>query len=669
MNLTHFYVIHWVHVHPDWTELIIFLLSLTESLAVIGTFIPGTTAMFFAGALIGAGVLDPGLTFTCAIAGAVAGDGASFWIGHRYKEQVVNMWPFRVHRELLEKGQGFVARHGGKSILFARFAGPIRAIVPVVVGMFGISPLRFYTVNILSALAWSIVHILPGIVFGASLQLAGEISIRLVILVILLAAFFWFGFWLVRTLLSGLLPWIGRVRSRALAWAGQHNNLPAGMLIRILSPEEPESGVLLLMAALLLLGTWVFLGVVQDLLSKDPLIRVDVNVEHVLQGLRIPWMDGIMVGVSALGSVYVLIPVVVVVALWLGFQRQWRTFYYWLAAAGFSQGIILLIKEMLGRERPINWYTGWEQYSFPSGHATNSAVIYGFLVFLIARQSSSLMRRILVTVTAMLVFLIAFSRLYLGAHWLSDVIGGVSLGLAWVAMLSLAYTYHHPPRLPTKNLLGVTLVTMLLASGGQWFYRIGEGVGHHGMQSVPEIMGFSAWQQGGWQALPAYRVDFASEPEEPFTLQWAGSRRSITRELVMAGWKPPPGASWAHRFLVWLIPQVPAMNLPVLPRLNGGVMPAIQFIHASTQPDRREVLRLWPSGYVISFDGLHREPLWLGEVSCEKMSRLLSMMTLIRTEKGADRCSALSGRLFPGEVSVQRINDPSPLLLIGTAPV
>ena len=81
-------------------------------------------------------------------------------------------------RGIFARGQAYFEKNGGKSVFLGRFLGPVRAIVPVIAGMSNMPPARFYTMNVLSALAWSTAHLLPGVLFGASLQVAGAVSSR-----------------------------------------------------------------------------------------------------------------------------------------------------------------------------------------------------------------------------------------------------------------------------------------------------------------------------------------------------------------------------------------------------------------------------------------------------------------------------------------------------------
>ena len=107
------------------------------------------------------------------------GDGLSYELG-RSREASIRAWPlFRRYRQPLVRGEAFLARHGGKSILLARFAAPVRAFVPLLAGFGHMPRPRFYAVNIFSALLWAPVHILPGVLFGASLHVAEAVSGRL----------------------------------------------------------------------------------------------------------------------------------------------------------------------------------------------------------------------------------------------------------------------------------------------------------------------------------------------------------------------------------------------------------------------------------------------------------------------------------------------------------
>lgn len=160
----------WIEQNPQYAGWVIFSMALAESLAIVGMLIPGVVILFAAGTLIGAGVIDFWSSFAFAAAGAVIGDGLSYWLGHHY-ENATARWPwFRVHPEALEKGVRFFDRYGDLSVAAGRFFGPIRAVVPLIAGLMRMPPKRFYTANILSALVWAPAYLLPGMIAGAAVN-------------------------------------------------------------------------------------------------------------------------------------------------------------------------------------------------------------------------------------------------------------------------------------------------------------------------------------------------------------------------------------------------------------------------------------------------------------------------------------------------------------------
>jgi len=171
-------------------------------MALVGLLVPGTVIMIGIGAVVATGSLGLLPILLLAMAGAIGGDSISYWLGRHYKERLVEIWPFSRYPEMLKKGAAFPRRHGGKSVLFGRFVGPVRPVIPVVAGMLGVSPMRFGIVNVLSAIGWALVYILPGVFFGTSLAVAGAVSTRLAVLVFILVMGIWGFIWLFRKVVS-----------------------------------------------------------------------------------------------------------------------------------------------------------------------------------------------------------------------------------------------------------------------------------------------------------------------------------------------------------------------------------------------------------------------------------------------------------------------------------
>ena len=110
------HLIEWLHHNPGWAGFVTFLISLSESLAVIGLLIPGTVIMTAVGTLIGANIIPAGQIIACAIAGAIVGDSLSYRLGYHFTDHLRDIWPFKRYPQLLTKGEKFFVDHGGKSV-------------------------------------------------------------------------------------------------------------------------------------------------------------------------------------------------------------------------------------------------------------------------------------------------------------------------------------------------------------------------------------------------------------------------------------------------------------------------------------------------------------------------------------------------------------------------
>jgi membrane protein DedA with SNARE-associated domain len=155
-------IVDFIGRHASWAGPIMFGLAFGESFAFLSLLFPGTTIMIAAGAFIPGGTLDFWPLVIGCVTGAIAGDAISFWLGRRYGYLIARVWPFSRRPELLARGFAFFERHGGKSVFIGRFFGPLRAVIPLVAGIARMPSRRFWLANVLSALVWAPVLLLPG---------------------------------------------------------------------------------------------------------------------------------------------------------------------------------------------------------------------------------------------------------------------------------------------------------------------------------------------------------------------------------------------------------------------------------------------------------------------------------------------------------------------------
>ncbi len=307
-------------------------------------------------------------------------------------------------------------------------------------------------------------RVLFGATIGAFLVVAGVPPLRAFFALQPLPAATWLAAAGIAAAAAGALRWSAAVAATVRAAPVTNRPVSRKDILNWLLGSESPKWFLLTAAVLVVGGAWLFFGVLENILHQDPLLAVDAHVHRLLQSLRTPAEDHLMIAVTELGDAQVLLPVMLAALAWFLVHRLWLTAGYWLVAVGVAELLSEMLKLALQRRRPGLFPPGLEPFSFPSGHTTMSTVVYGFLAFLLWRAEPPAFRRTTVVLAAILIGAIASSRLYLGAHWLSDVLGGVGFSVAWLAALAVAYEYQCRERFSYAGLASVLLATFVVAA-------------------------------------------------------------------------------------------------------------------------------------------------------------------------------------------------------------
>jgi undecaprenyl-diphosphatase len=628
-------LLDWVGNNPTTAYGLVMLVALGESLLVVGLLVPGAALMLLFGALIAAGALDFWITYWAAVAGAIVGDGISYWIGRHYKDGLRGMWPFRSHPRWLARGESFFRAHGGKSVVFGRFFGPVRAFVPAVAGMMGMRAPHFLAVNAGSALAWAPAYLLPGMAVGASLALASRVAGRLGVLVVLLLGLIYVVFWAFLKGYHGLQPHLENLVQRSLDWASRHPRLgpPVASLI---DPRRREAiGLLAAAGSLLIAATLLLLAgeLLDPLLPPGP----DAAFEHLLEELRTPWSDGLMAHLAAAAGRSALLIITVTVALWLAWRRHWLSLLHWLGAATFG----LLLSLVLAR-------FGADET------AALATTLFLFLSAMVARQLPPWARPLPYAGAAVLVILTATARIYLGSNHLTITLVGITLGGLWAGLLALAYRRHCRERVGPAGVLILGCLALLTVS-----LRQPAGIAAPEFEHRVATLPASAWDCPLLASLPDHRAEAAGETDERFNVYWAAPLAEILWQLQSGGWDLPVEADLSG-LLAFLIPETAADRLPVLPRLHYRQLPALTRVLGGGSDNERTVLRLWRIGVVLD-DG---RPVWAGTANREQTHRLASLVAVL--EQVAPPSGSGLHLPLPGTLSLYC--DGQEALMIGPAP-
>ncbi|HEY1076750.1 MAG TPA: VTT domain-containing protein [Fontimonas sp.] len=594
----------WITLHPQWSLVLLFATALLDAIFIIGAFVPAGIVLFAGGALVALGSIELWQAVVAAAAGAVGGDGLSFWLGRRYGERLfANRWLSR-YPDLLHNGRRFFARYGAMSVAMARFLGPMRAIVPALGGASGLGTAGFLIADATAAVLWAFAFILPGVAFGASLGLASEVAGRLALLLLSLlvtvACMIWLTAIVSRAVQHRAEDWVGRM----LDWSRRHRRL-GKFGAALADPEQPETPVLAALAALLLfisaLWLWLWAGAS---LHEHP-SAFDAAIFQSMRDLHTPWGLKLAHHLLLLGHWTVYGPMSVTMLASLLFLRRTRAAAHWAAALAF--GALLSLGLYLVPTLP-------SPYAFfgttpPLGHIGRdlviATVIYSFLPIFLAPDRKPRLRSLLRAAAVTILTLVLLARLYLGVQWASVSVFSIIVGLIWAALLGLGYRRHSEEMLPGRQLMLPLLAVFVVSLSLAWS---APEPGRAGVAPPREIT-TAQWQAGAWRDLSHARIDIAGRDKQPLSVQWAGSLDEITRSLLDAGWTAPPSLNPLHA-LRWLTGTTRVAELPVLPQVHAGRHPALSLYHVSDD-SHAELLRLWPTRLQLD-DGRR---IWLGSIS------------------------------------------------------
>ncbi len=598
-------ILEWIRLHPAMAGLTIALVAFLEGLALVGIVVPGIVILFGFGALVGLGVLDLATVWIWCSAGAILGDGLSFWLGHHFKSHIRDVWPFTRFRDLLRRGEEFFRRHGLKSVLIGRFVGPIRPIMPVVAGMMNMRLRRYLPANVLAGVLWSPVYMLPGIVFGASIELAKAVAWRLALLICVLAVLVWGLSWGVRGAYRYLAPHASRFLTSVLRWSQRHPLL--GRFTRpLVDPQQPESGTLALFAVLLLLAAWGLVSLLIAVPLEGGSLPIDRASAAAVGELRTPWADQAMDFLLRFGSLPVLLPAAALVLAWLLWRRRRLAAYHWLAALAIGFALAAVIGYLLSLSRtPVD---GESARLLPIMDPVMSVVGYGFFAILAARELPRRRRVWPYVVATLLVALSAFAALYFDAYRMSDLMIGISLGVLWITILGIAYRRHS-----RRSFWVVPPATLMFGAAGVLAVVTAGGIaGPAAVTQAPgpvQVIAAEEWWGSAWTAAA----------ERPINVQLAGELEPLLAALEQTGWEKPPLADW-RTALEMMQPAPTPRTLPVLPAaFHNRPETAVLNRWDPAVPEGQWVLRVWATPVVLD-DG---RPLWVAELAWHELRRLL----------------------------------------------
>ncbi|NIQ93946.1 MAG: phosphatase PAP2 family protein, partial [Desulfuromonadales bacterium] len=636
--------------------LMIGLISFLESLAAVGIFVPGSVLIVFAGFLAanGKGLFLP--LFMVATAGAIVGDALSYALGARMGASLMRRPIFRKRAALLQKAEIFFVDHGGKSVFIGRFVGFLRPFIPYIAGYARMRPGPFTFYVIVSGLLWGAAYPGLGYVFGASWKLVqvwtGRFSLLIAALVVgfIVNALLWR--WVAPRILRLcshlgrliLRRWQQMVATEAMqSFIARHPRLCSFVGNRF-RPGHSSGLYLTLGFFLSTLFALAFAWLAANLKISDALVDLDRRIYEIVPLLRHSFTDTFFLLLTYLGDWPVLLSLAVPACLWLLMHH--RDFSAFIVAVGTAAGqaLVFILKSAYSRPRPEPFFTslGAESWAFPSAHAFVAAVFYGLIVYICLDAVTRWRTRFaLITAGSFLALLIGASRIYLGVHWFSDVLGGFALAALWLTFLITARELRRRtaegfpwrkgirllrvPRRVRPWLLAVAVAGALTTTGMYMGRQLQQDLASQSPPSPPKILERQTPEQIG-AALPTRTEDLGGKKLRPLSMIVFAEKDALVGTLESSGWqraRTPSFAAFRDRFVNLESGQT-RLSAPVMPMLVDGSDPDLSFAHPveRQKPPQRLTVLIWGLDHRLS-DG--RRAWGVLASRCTALHRFLSI--------------------------------------------
>lgn len=451
-----------------WTYLLVGILAFLETGAFIGLVAPGETAVIVGGLVAGQGKISLPILIAVVWTCAVAGDLLSYTVGRRLGRDFLlrHGERLKITESRLQTVEGFFDRRGGVTILIGRFIGFVRALAPFVAGTARMPLRTFLPYDVLGAGAWSATFCVLGYVFWQSFhQLTQYVSRGLFAfaLVVAIGVGIWFLIQLRRD---------PERRERVRAWLAEHEDergwrpivRAAGPLWRRLgrpaaagadevamfSLRRVKPGALGLelttLLALLAVGGYTFflIGNAVRPGGTGGLARLDDMAARLARSLSDSSLVDVAKLVTQIGSLPFVTAVVVLTAVGVAVRRRTIDAAVLVAGLGLSYLAVHLGKAVYDRPRPGGSLVETTLSSYPSAHAAYAIALVACATVLVRAGTGWAVRVGAETVALGLVAVVAVTRVYLRASHLSDVAGGIALGVAvWAFTGSVALVVSH----------------------------------------------------------------------------------------------------------------------------------------------------------------------------------------------------------------------------------
>ena len=442
-----------------WTYALVGVMAFLETGAFVGLVAPGETVVIAGGVIAGEGTIQLLPLIAIVWIAAILGDTTSFFIGRRLGRGFLEKHGPRVKitHERLEQVERYFDKHGGKTILIGRFIGLVRALAPFIAGSSGLAYRRFIPYSIVGTGLWATIFCVLGFIFWRSFDRVAHIAGQ--------AAF---GFGVTIAVIVGIVVAYKR-RALIRDWLLEHERHPLVRplvavarplkrhviepVVRVVWPHvrflwgrvTPGDLGLELTTAVAVAGVGFFVYTLYLVeLARDPgPTPLDTELLDLGDRLANEMAVDIAKVITELGSLPVAAAIVLGASILLASKRRWTEIVCLVIGLALVYAAVHITKGAIDRPRPAGSLIDTSLSSYPSGHAAYATAWIAVAVVL-TRRLGLVASGTLVFVAIGIAAAVGLSRIYLRAHYWSDVAGGWGIGcgiFAALAVIALVVDY------------------------------------------------------------------------------------------------------------------------------------------------------------------------------------------------------------------------------------
>ena len=174
----------------------------------------------------------------------------------------------------------------------------------------------------------------------------------------------------------------------------------------------------------------VFIFILIEVFYNGFLVRLDQIISSFMPSMQNYFLTNLSIAVSFIFDIKSVIVISLILSAYLWIRLSKKDSMLFISAIILNGGILYVLKELIQRARPLNSLVAESRFAFPSAHASTAIDFFGLLIYLASKKSK--LRRLRLNalwISIFMILLICFARLYLNVHWLSDVLGGIAIGI------------------------------------------------------------------------------------------------------------------------------------------------------------------------------------------------------------------------------------------------